>query len=319
MTGLYPARTGITDFLRDEPAPGNRFLPLRLRTVAEHLAGSGYLSALVGKWHLTEDYSGRYRSRKGNQYAQGFDSVLLSEERYIGGGDMFFPWRFLPSVRSGRKREYLTERIAADSSRWIKRHACRPFFVHISNYAIHYRWQAKARLIDKYEQKKRSSPEFQHTRYNPVVAVTLGPRFDEQQTTSGKRLGGERRQASVGLVKEAANYLSFTHDHARRTVSWTLVSDGVDRSRAGEPEPLDALEGTVDLGAPGARLGIGVDGSTIGVYADQGTGWEFLFLLEVGGEVDLTDPQVRREWRFATGVSLSAGSQAVGRYQIRQG
>ena len=577
MTGLYPARTGITDFLRDEPAPGNTFLPLRFRTVAEHVAGSGYLSALVGKWHLTEDYSGRYRSRKGNPYAQGFDTVLLSEERYIGGGDMFFPWRFLPSVRSGTRREYLTDRIGADSARWIRRHAGRPFFMHISNYAIHSRWQAKARLIRKYEQKKRSNPEFQHDRFKPVVAamiehcdnqvgrivrtlrdagilentlilitsdnggarpgsnrplrgakgalyeggirvpliaswpgtvapatrsdavvntidilptikdladaggtggldgvslagvllrqeelaarsvfwyyphhlgravpsaavrsgqyklvkklrtgaielyditedpgerrnlrrrkpriarelhdelrrhlgqvarvvppsprnfpvlsarvepgrpddahdvlridgsaqveragdrlvvsaraparvllqsplsptsdhfaVTLEPRLGEEQTASGRALRGERRQAGIGLAKDEANYLSVTYDHDRRTVGWTLVTDGVDRSRAGEPEPLDALEGTVDLGTPGARLGLGVNGSTIGVYADQGGGWEFLFLLEVGGEVDLTDPVVRREWRFAAGVSLTAGSQAVGRYTIRQ-
>lgn len=577
MTGLYPARTGITDFLRDEPAPGNKFLPLRFRTVAEHVAGSGYLSALVGKWHLTEDYSGRYRSRQGNPYAQGFDSVLLSEERYIGGGDMFFPWRFLPSVRSGTQREYLTDRIATDSARWISRHAGRPFFMHISNYAIHYRWQAKARLIRKYEQKKRDNPEFQSDRYKPVVAamiehcdnqvgrivntlrnagilentlilitsdnggsrpasnrplrgakgalyeggirvpliaswpgtvapattsdavvntidilptvkdladaggtggldgvslagvllrqeelaarsvfwyyphhlggavpsaavrsgpyklikrlrtgaielyditedpgerrdlrrsrprvarelhdelrrhlgqvarvvpptarnfpvlsarvepgradaahevlriagsaqveragdrlvvstrtpatvllqsplappsdrfaVTLEPRFDEERTASGRRLGGERRRASVGLAKDAANHLSVTYDHARRTVGWTLVTDGVDRSRAGEPEPLDALEGTVDLSGPGARLGLTANGSTIGVYADQGGGWEFLFLLEVGGEIDLTDPEVRRQWRFATGVGLAAGSQAAGRSRIRQ-
>lgn len=577
MTGLYPARTGITDFLRNEAAPGTKFLPLRLRTVPEHVAGSGYLSALVGKWHLTEDYSGRYRSRKGNPYAQGFDSVLLSEESYIGSGDMFFPWRFLPSVRSGTEREYLTDRIAADSSRWIRRHADRPFFMHVSNYAIHSRWQARAGVVGKYEQKKQSNPEFQDDRYVPVIAamiehcdnevgrivntlrnegilentlilitsdnggsrpasnrplrgskgalyeggirvpliaswpgtvapatrsdevvntidilptikdlanaggsggldgvslagvllrqeelaarsvfwyyphhlggsvpsaavrsgqyklikqlrtgaielynlaedpgerqdirrsqprvarelhdelrrhigqvarvqppsprsfpvlsaqvdpsqpddthdvlriagssqveraggrlvvsartparvllqspltptsdhfaVTLEPRFDEGPTASGRMLRGERRQAGIGLAKDEDNYLTFTYDHARRTVGWTLVTDGVDRSDAGEPEPLDALEGTVDLGTPGARLGLGVNGSTIGVYADQGGGWEFLFLLEVGGRIDLTDPRVRREWRFATGVSLAAGSQAVGRYQIRQ-
>jgi hypothetical protein len=61
-----------------------------------------------------------------------------------------------------------------------------------------------------------------------------------------------------------------------------------------------------------------VNGSTIGVYCDQGGGWEFLFLLEVGGEVDPTDPRVRREWRFATGVSLAAGSHSVGTYEIRR-
>ena len=149
-------------------------------------------------------------------------------------------------------------------------------------------------------------------------AITLEPRFDEEQTTLGRGPRTERPEASVGLARDGDNYLSVTYDHARRTVSWALVTDGVDRSTAGEPEQLDALDGTVDLSKPGGRLGISVSGSTVGVYADQGRGWEFLFLLDIGGEVDLTDPRVRREWRFATGVSLAAGSHAVGTYKIRR-
>ena len=61
-----------------------------------------------------------------------------------------------------------------------------------------------------------------------------------------------------------------------------------------------------------------MNGSTVGVYADQGNGWEFLFLLEIGGEVALNDPQVP-EWRFAIEVSLDEGSHPLGgAYEIRQ-
>ncbi|WP_188111363.1 sulfatase [Nocardioides antri] len=578
MTGLFPARTGITDFLRDESAPSNRYLDPRLRTVPEHVAGQGYRSVLVGKWHLTEDYSGPYRSRNGNPYLHGFETVALSEEKYIGLGDMFFPYRFMPSVTAGEDREYLTERIGADTARWISSHAQAPFFMHVSNYAIHYRWRARARLVRKYERKKRRNPRFHSDRYRPVIAamvehcdrqvgqivtalrdagiadnslvlitsdnggavrasnrplrggkgmlyeggirvpliafwpgtvpagtttdavvstidiaptikdlanaggwggldgvslaglltrqaalerrshywyyphhtaggvpsaavrsgryklvkelrtgaielydlvddpgertniarrrprvartlhrrlrshiaemrrvpeapsardfptlsarvdpsradavhqvlalagsarverrderlvvsataparvllqssrapagehfaVTLDPGFSAQRDSSGPALRSDRPQAGIALAKDADNYLSVTYDHDRRTVGWRLVTGGIDRTHAGEPEPLDALVGTVDLSRPDARLGMSVSGSTIGVYADQGEGWEFLFLLDIGGLVDLTDPQVRREWSHAVEVGLAGGSHAADSYEIRR-
>ncbi len=178
MTGLFPARTGITNYLDEEAVPGNRFLAPRFRTVPEYVAERGYRSALIGKWHLTEDYSGPYRRRPGNPYVHGFDDVLLSEEKYIDQGDMFFPYRFMPSVR-GRTPRYLTDRIARESAGWITRHADQPFFMHISNYAIHHRWQAPGDLIDKYRRKKRLHPEFDNDRYLPEVAAMV-ERCDDQ-------------------------------------------------------------------------------------------------------------------------------------------
>lgn len=551
LTGLFPARTGITDYLRPESAPGNRYLAPRFRTVPEHIGERGYRSALVGKWHLTEDYSGAYRTRRGNPYAHRFDDVLLSEEKFVGGGDMFFPYNFMPSVTRGRRGEYLTDRIGADAASWIDQHADRPFFLHISNYAIHRRWRAEEDLIRKYRRKKRRNPQFDNNRYRPEVAAMVehcdhqvgrivravadagiaentlilitsdnggavppsnrplrggkgslneggirvpliaywpgtvlagatsdavvstvdicptvkdlagagegvgmdgvslagvltrqegltrdcywyyphffsgsvpsaairsgryklikrlragaielydvvdDPReradlaereplvarrlhrklrrhiramkrvprpptarafpvrvtrgilagrnpdldvlpqlrrvptspdfalildtgFDEGREMSDRTLRNERPQASVGLVKDTDNYLRVTYDHDRRTVGWTLVIGGVDRTGAGEPEPLDALDGTVDLSGNKARLAMSISGTTVGVYADQGRGWEFLFLLEIGGSVALAEPEVRAEWRCAFGVGLPEGSHTVGRYAIRQ-
>jgi hypothetical protein len=157
-----------------------------------------------------------------------------------------------------------------------------------------------------------------HTPIGDQFAVTLDPRIAEEQARAGIAPDDQRPQVSIGLAKDAKNYLSVNYDHARGTVGWTLVTDDVDRSRAGEPEQLDALDGTVDLSKPGARLGISVRGSTVGVYVDQGDGWEFLFLLDIGGAVDLADPVERRQWRFATGVDLASGSHPVGTYEIRR-
>ena len=150
-------------------------------------------------------------------------------------------------------------------------------------------------------------------------ALTLFPRLAQNQRAPHPTLRGERPPEGIGLAKDADNYLCVTYDHERRSVGWSLVIDGVDRTGDGEPEPLNALEGTVDLSKYGARLGMSVGGSTVGVYADQGNGWEFLFLLDIGGAVALDDPQVRREWRYAIEVSRDEGSPPLGgAYEIRQ-
>ena len=179
MTGLFPARTGITHRLQREEEPGNLYLKPRFRTVPELVAERGYRSVLIGKWHLTEDYSGPYRRRPGNPYVHGFDDVLLSEERYISRGDMFFPYRFMPIVQRGEPGEYLTDRIGRDAARWISRQADSPFFMHVSNYAVHSPWEAPAALIEKYRRKKQLNPQFATNNYVPELAAMV-ERCDRQ-------------------------------------------------------------------------------------------------------------------------------------------
>ena len=179
MTGLFPARTGITNRLQREQESSDLYLRPRFLTVPEQLAARGYRSVLIGKWHLTEDYSGPYLKRRGNPYVHGFDDVLLSEERYIALGDMFFPYRILPSVTRGVRNEYLTDRIARDTARWISRHAGQPFFMHVSNYATHYPWEAPKALVDKYSRKKKLDPRFATRNYQPALAAMV-ERCDRQ-------------------------------------------------------------------------------------------------------------------------------------------
>src|SRR5579859_7072326 len=61
MTGKYPARLHITDWIPGEPAPNNsRFklpdwqqhLPLEETTLATALRRLGYKTCHIGKWHL---------------------------------------------------------------------------------------------------------------------------------------------------------------------------------------------------------------------------------------------------------------------------
>ena len=155
MTGLYPARTGITSFLRPQQAPGTHALGPSTPTLPDALAHSGYASGLVGKWHLTEDYTGRYRTRLANPFALGFDEARASEQRYIAGGDYVAPYSFMPGLRAPRG-EYLTDRLADEAVDFITDHRDRPFFLHVSNYAVHERLHARPELLAKYRAKARA-------------------------------------------------------------------------------------------------------------------------------------------------------------------
>ena len=169
MTGLYPARTGVTDFLRGEPAASYTSLSTDFATIPKVLRPLGYRSGLIGKWHLTEDYSGPYEERPGNAYAHGFDEVIASEQQYIADGDYFHPYFFMPDLPARTEGEYLTDRLAQESVDFVTRNADRPFFLHLSNYAVHTALSAKPDLVAKYQAK----PGADDAPNRPVLAAML--------------------------------------------------------------------------------------------------------------------------------------------------
>jgi len=58
LTGRYPPRVGITDYIggqrvgRLKPAPYLDHLPLKEMTVADAFKDAGYATGFIGKWHL---------------------------------------------------------------------------------------------------------------------------------------------------------------------------------------------------------------------------------------------------------------------------
>ncbi|GAA1906457.1 hypothetical protein GCM10009737_04050 [Nocardioides lentus] len=175
VTGRYPGRTGITDFLRPESAASDSFLDPRGASVADVLARRGYTSGLIGKWHLTETYSGDYRRRPGNPYAHGFDDVRVSEELYIGDGDYQHPYFFMPAQPAREPGEYLTDRLAAEVEDFVATHREEPFFLHVSNYAVHTALVAKPDLLARFEAKPGAGSPGRR----PLLAAMLAS-VDEQ-------------------------------------------------------------------------------------------------------------------------------------------
>lgn len=157
MTGQHPARVGITDYL---DAKDEKFLSPNYVTLNEQLTKAGYHSGLIGKWHLTGDYT----KKKGEPAKHGWDEVICSETGYIANGDYFHPYFFMPDVQPRTEGEYLTDRLNQEAVDFIKRNQKIPFFLYLSHYAVHTRLAGKPDDVAKYRQKagagtKQNSPE----------------------------------------------------------------------------------------------------------------------------------------------------------------
>ncbi|GAB6187962.1 sulfatase [Thermopirellula anaerolimosa] len=155
MTGKYPARLHVTDWIKGHVRPKAKlripdwtmYLPLEETTIAERLQAAGYATIHIGKWHLGD--SPYYPQH------QGFD-VNLGGTFMGQPGSYFFPYgtgeRRVP-LEGGREGEYLTDRLAAEAVRLIEAHRDRPFFMYFAHYAVHTPLQAKPELIDRYQRK----------------------------------------------------------------------------------------------------------------------------------------------------------------------
>lgn len=148
LTGLWPARTGITQYLPGNVLPHARLLQPDLPTglslkhpvIAEHLQQSGYATASIGKWHLG---GGRY-----GPASRGFD-VSFAGGHWNAHESMFAPHPYV-DVPDAQEGDYLTDRLTTEAVKFIETNKDNPFFLYLPYYAIHGPIQAKQELIDVY-------------------------------------------------------------------------------------------------------------------------------------------------------------------------
>jgi arylsulfatase A len=143
LTGKYPARLHLTDFIPGGPSkpsqkllrpPFRHELPLEEVTLAEALKPAGYVSAAIGKWHL---------GKAGFEpEQQGFDFAFAGNQR---GGE--------PDSKEQGKGEY---DLTTQAEKFIEKNKSKPFFLYLPYWSVHIPLLAKQELVEKYE--KRISP-----------------------------------------------------------------------------------------------------------------------------------------------------------------
>jgi len=169
MTGQWPARVGITDYLRPNDP---KHLPPEATTVAEVFKSAGYATGMIGKWHLTGyEHHGAVEIRPTDQ---GFDEAIVSERRGIGGGSYWYPYHFNPAIEQRLPgKEYLVDRVNLEAVEFLERHKHEPFFLYVSHYAVHTRLVGKPDLVAKYEAKPGAGKGNRAPKNNPHLAAQL--------------------------------------------------------------------------------------------------------------------------------------------------
>ncbi|HUS91437.1 MAG TPA: sulfatase [Phycisphaerae bacterium] len=152
LTGKYPARVGVTDFIPGHYRPFAKLtvptihnqLPLEETTIPEALKRAGYVSACFGKWHLG---GGQQFGPK----AQGFDVA--------DGGN-------------NRQRDKMVENLTDLAVGFIEENRDKPFFLYLSHNSVHIALEAPPELVDA--AKKRLKPGQEHPRQaNPTYAAMI--------------------------------------------------------------------------------------------------------------------------------------------------
>ncbi len=177
MSGQHPARIRMTQAVtpKDVPEPkalpprpdeysglvqNRNNMPLEVFTLAEALKEAGYSTAHIGKWHL---------SPPGAQFAEGDSSYHAENQGFdfvIGGAhlpgppDYYSPYarkgRGIRNLKPGPEGEYLNERLAEESIKWIDsvKDSGKPFYLNFWHYAVHGPIIPKKDLLSKYNERR---------------------------------------------------------------------------------------------------------------------------------------------------------------------
>jgi arylsulfatase A-like enzyme len=245
MTGKYPARVRVTDYIDPAganqperwsrntkllPAPYSDRLPLSEVTVAEALKEAGYATFFAGKWHIGPE--GYWPED------QGFDINKGGTERGgpYGGGRYFSPYGN-PRLDDGPEGEHLPDRLATETVDFIAANRNRPFLAFLSFYSVHTPLMTRRDLEAKYAEKAKR-------------VLFAGPRFLPEGSREARQVqdhavyGGmvEAMDLAVGKVLGAVKRLGLA---GRTVVIFTSDNGGLSTSE-GSPTsnlPLRAGKG----------------------------------------------------------------------------
>ena len=162
MTGKYPARLHITDYIPGNSYPYARLktpkqaraLPLEEVTLAEMLKRAGYVTGHFGKWHL--NYDKNYKpGRPGDPGSQGFDVVLTTVKPK-------------PNADPERDAHHAVE-ITEHALRFIEENKDRPFFAYVSHHVVHRPIMESKDWVRRYKTKTR----LDNPMHNPIMGAMI--------------------------------------------------------------------------------------------------------------------------------------------------
>lgn len=144
MTGRYQNRFG---FEANWPSmlSGKAGLPVSETTIADRLKAAGYVTGMIGKWHLGESEAMR-------PYNRGFMETFWNPN-----GGVLFPEKktgFLRNMYRGAEpvqvAEYSTDAFGREAVEFVGRHQREPFFLYLAFVPPHWPMEAKPEHLARF-------------------------------------------------------------------------------------------------------------------------------------------------------------------------
>jgi arylsulfatase A-like enzyme len=145
-TGRYQQRFGH-EFNPGPPAMAEDIfgLPLKEKTLANYMKEAGYVTGMVGKWHL--GYKPEFHPMK-----RGFDEFF----GFPGGAHSYIDPKadganpILRGTQPVDEKEYLTDAFGREARAFIRRHAAEPFFLYLTFNAVHTPQQVPEKYLARF-------------------------------------------------------------------------------------------------------------------------------------------------------------------------
>jgi len=129
LTGRYQQRFGHEFNPGDSRETGKLGLPTTETTSADRFKAAGYVTGLVGKWHL--GVAPEFQPQR-----RGFDEYF----GFLGGAHPYVPGKGAPIYRGTEvveEKAYLTDAFAREAASFVERHKSEPFFLYLAFNAVH--------------------------------------------------------------------------------------------------------------------------------------------------------------------------------------
>jgi len=297
LTGRYQTRFGH-EF---NPGGASSGLPLTERTIADRLKAAGYVTGLVGKWHLGAQPQFHPQER-------GFDEFY----GFLGGAhDYFKSAGILRGTEPVKELDYTTDAFAREAVAFIERHKDRRWFLYLAFNAVHTPMQATDGRLAKFPDE----PDDKRRTYDAMMLA-----MDEAVARVRQKL------IKTGL--EQNTLVCFVSDNGGPTMPGTSINGSRNHPLRGSKRT--ALEGGIRVpfivswpsrvkpgvfAQPAIQLDLTATAlAAAGVQADQDSKLEGVDLLPFLTGENTGAPHDALYWRFGEQMAIRAGDYKLVRY-----
>jgi arylsulfatase A-like enzyme len=193
LTGRYQQRFGH-EF---NPGGANNGLPVTETTIADRLKAAGYVTGLVGKWHLGSQEAMQPLKR-------GFDEFF----GFLAGSHSYFQSDgILRGTEPVKELDYTTDAFGREAVAFIEKHQARPWFLYLAFNAVHTPMHATDDRLAKF----------------PNVADKQRRTYDAMMLAMDEAIGKVRKKlADLGL--EQNTLVTFISDNGGPTMPGVTVN-----------------------------------------------------------------------------------------------